>query len=96
VVGADERGDLRDLLPAQAQHGDRKGLVRAGAGVPEVERHGGLSVRTGRKVDNVDFALARAEELGGSRTLDPVSLPDARRMAVFTDPDGNTVGLLSP
>jgi uncharacterized protein len=46
-------------------------------------------------VENVDTALARAEELGGSRTLDPVSLPDARRMAVFTDPDGNKVGLLS-
>jgi predicted enzyme related to lactoylglutathione lyase len=47
------------------------------------------------EVDNVGTALERAEELGGSRTLDPVSLPDARRMAVFTDPDGNTVGLLS-
>jgi predicted enzyme related to lactoylglutathione lyase len=47
------------------------------------------------EVNNVETALARAEELGGSRTLDPISLPDARRMAVFTDPDGNTVGLLS-
>ncbi|HEX9540986.1 MAG TPA: VOC family protein [Streptosporangiaceae bacterium] len=48
------------------------------------------------EVDNVDTALARAGQLGGSRRLDPVSLPGRGRMAVFTDPDGNPVGLLSP
>ena len=47
-------------------------------------------------VDDVDTALARAEELGGSRTLDPQSVPGRGRIAVFTDPDGNPVGLLSP
>jgi predicted enzyme related to lactoylglutathione lyase len=31
------------------------------------------------QVDNVDTALTRAEQLGGSRTLDPVSLPGMRR-----------------
>jgi len=48
------------------------------------------------QVDNVDTALVRAEQLGGSRTLEPQSVPGRRRMAVFTDPDGNPVGLLSP
>jgi predicted enzyme related to lactoylglutathione lyase len=48
------------------------------------------------QVDDVDTALARAEQLGGKRTLEPRSLPGTGRMAVFTDPDGNTVGLLSP
>jgi predicted enzyme related to lactoylglutathione lyase len=33
--------------------------------------------------------------MGGGRRLDPVSLPGRGRMAVFTDPDGNPVGLLS-
>jgi predicted enzyme related to lactoylglutathione lyase len=47
------------------------------------------------RVDDVDTALKRAEELGGSRTLEPQTLPGTGRMAVFTDPDGNTVGLLS-
>jgi predicted enzyme related to lactoylglutathione lyase len=47
-------------------------------------------------VDDVDTALARAVQLGGDRRLDPVSLPGMGRMAVFTDPDGNAVGLLSP
>ncbi|MEU7896117.1 VOC family protein [Nonomuraea sp. NPDC049152] len=47
-------------------------------------------------VDDVDAALQRAEELGGSRTLDPTSVPGQGRIAVFTDPDGNAVGLLGP
>lgn len=48
------------------------------------------------QVDNVATALARAEQLGGTRRLDPQTLPGMGRMAVFTDPDGNPVGLLSP
>ncbi|GLW08110.1 hypothetical protein Misp01_32400 [Microtetraspora sp. NBRC 13810] len=48
------------------------------------------------RVEDVDSALARAEELGGGRTLDPQTLPGLGRMAVFTDPDGNAVGLLGP
>jgi predicted enzyme related to lactoylglutathione lyase len=47
------------------------------------------------RVDDVDTALERAEKLGGGRRLNPVSLPGRGRMAVFTDPDGNPVGLLS-
>jgi predicted enzyme related to lactoylglutathione lyase len=47
-------------------------------------------------VDDVDTALARAEQLGGGRTLEPQSVPGRGRIAVFTDPDGNPVGLLSP
>ncbi|MEQ0564368.1 VOC family protein [Amycolatopsis sp. NEAU-NG30] len=45
-------------------------------------------------VDDVDAALARAEELGGTRVLAPVDTPDSR-IAVFTDLDGNRVGLIS-
>jgi hypothetical protein len=46
------------------------------------------------EVDDIDSALARAEELGGRRTMEPRTVPGNQRMAVFTDPDGNTVGLL--
>jgi predicted enzyme related to lactoylglutathione lyase len=45
-------------------------------------------------VDDVDAALARAEKLGGSRRLAPVDTPTSR-IAVFIDPDGNHVGLVS-
>ena len=45
-------------------------------------------------VDDVDSALARAERLGGTRVLAPVDTP-VSRIAVFTDPDGNRVGLVA-
>ncbi|MGN9839681.1 VOC family protein [Nonomuraea sp. H19] len=48
------------------------------------------------QVDDLDAALAQAEQLGGGRRLDPQSVPGMGRMAVFTDPDGNPVGLLGP
>jgi predicted enzyme related to lactoylglutathione lyase len=41
-----------------------------------------------------DTSLARAERLGGRRVLDPVDTP-VSRIAVFTDPDGNRIGLVS-
>jgi predicted enzyme related to lactoylglutathione lyase len=45
-------------------------------------------------VDDVDAALARAEQLGATRILSPTDTPISR-IAVFTDPDGNQVGLVS-
>lgn len=48
------------------------------------------------RVDDVDAALDRAEKLGGGRRMEPVPIPGRGRIAVFTDPDGNTVGLLGP
>jgi predicted enzyme related to lactoylglutathione lyase len=46
-------------------------------------------------VDDVDSALARTESLGGTRALDPTDTP-VSRIAVFTDPDGNRVGVVQP
>jgi uncharacterized protein len=45
-------------------------------------------------VEDVDAALARAEQLGGNRVQAPVDTP-VSRIAVFIDPDGNRVGLVS-
>lgn len=47
-------------------------------------------------VDDVETALARAEKLGGTIRLEPQEIPGRGRIAVFADPDGNAVGLLSP
>lgn len=44
-------------------------------------------------VDDVDTALARAEQLGAT-VLSPTDTP-VSRIAVFADPDGNHVGLVS-
>lgn len=45
------------------------------------------------QVDDIEAALDRAGQLGGTRTMEPQPVPTGR-IAVFTDPDGNRVGLL--
>ena len=46
------------------------------------------------RVDDLDKYLDRAEQLGGKRLVPPTDLPeDYGRFAIFTDPDGNAVGL---
>ncbi len=46
------------------------------------------------RVGDLDPYLDQAEKLGGKRLVPPTDLPaSAGRIAVFTDPDGNQVGL---
>ncbi|PJJ72141.1 hypothetical protein CLV46_1705 [Diaminobutyricimonas aerilata] len=46
------------------------------------------------RVDDLAAYLDRAEQLGGARLVEPTELPDGfGTFAMFTDPDGNTVGL---
>ncbi|MEU6796610.1 VOC family protein [Nonomuraea wenchangensis] len=70
--------------------GDRPagGIGQAGPGSP----YTGIVVYFA--VDDVEAALARAESLGGSRVMEPAPTPMGR-IAVFADPDGNKVGLVS-
>lgn len=65
------------------------GIGQAGPGSP----YTGIVVYF--QVDDVDTALARVEGLGGSRIMEPQSVPGRGRIAAFTDRDGNPVGLLS-
>jgi hypothetical protein len=45
-------------------------------------------------VENVEAALRRAEELGGTRRLGPVSSPSGELVVGhFTDPEGHLVGV---
>ncbi|MDV6014247.1 VOC family protein [Haloechinothrix sp. LS1_15] len=44
-------------------------------------------------VDDLEAALGKAVALGGKRVLGPTPIPDVGTFAVFTDPDGNPVGL---
>jgi predicted enzyme related to lactoylglutathione lyase len=48
------------------------------------------------QVDDVDSYLKKAEKLGGKTAMPKfdVPMPDGPTIAVLTDPDGNTVGLL--
>jgi predicted enzyme related to lactoylglutathione lyase len=48
------------------------------------------------QVDDIEAALARVAQAGGTKLVGPVPLPDGRRFAWFADPAGNTIGLLTP
>jgi uncharacterized protein len=48
-------------------------------------------------VPDVEAALHRVEELGGSRLLGPASTPNGQLViGRFTDPEGNLVGVAGP
>jgi hypothetical protein len=77
------------------------GLVDTGAGEDAVGGGIGPSTQSGEagvkiyvRVDDLDAYLERAEKLGGKRLVPPTDLPgDFGRFAIFSDPDGNQVGL---
>jgi len=46
------------------------------------------------EVRNLTEYLAKAESLGGKTLIPPVPLPNGSQFAWFSDPDGNTIGLL--
>ena len=77
------------------------GLVDTGAGEGAIgggigpgEAPGEKSVKIYMRVDDLDASLDRAERLGGKRLVPPTDLPEGYgRFAIFTDPDGNQVGL---
>jgi uncharacterized protein len=45
------------------------------------------------RVDELEAALDRVEELGGAKVAGPIDIPGAR-IALFTDPEGHMIGLL--
>jgi uncharacterized protein len=67
-----------------------------GGGIGASDEAGEKRVRIYMRVDDLDGYLDRAEQLGGKRLVPPTDLPgDFGRFAIFTDPDGNQVGLWS-
>ncbi|MGZ4626129.1 MAG: VOC family protein [Kineosporiaceae bacterium] len=65
-----------------------------GGGIAPAESATGAGVKIYVRVDDLDAYLDRAERLGGRRVVPPTDLPDDYgRFAIFTDPDGNAVGL---
>ena len=65
-----------------------------GGGIGASSEPGDTGVKIYIKVDDLDAYLARAEALGGKKLVPPTPLPgDYGTFAVFTDPDGNQVGL---
>src|SRR6478609_2821627 len=46
------------------------------------------------RVDEIEPALAKAESLGAKRTMGPMDIPSGQ-IALFTDPEGHTIGLMT-
>jgi predicted enzyme related to lactoylglutathione lyase len=65
-----------------------------GGGIGAADNPGEAGVKIYMRVDDLEAYLDRAEKLGGRRLVPPTDLPgDFGRFAIFTDPDGNQVGL---
>ena len=48
------------------------------------------------EVTDIEEALARAQDAGGSKIVGPAPLPDGRRFAWVRDTAGNVFGMLTP
>ena len=46
------------------------------------------------EVPDVEAALAKAEELGGTRVMGPETMMDQIELGLFTDPEGHVVGVV--
>jgi uncharacterized protein len=47
-------------------------------------------------VDSVSAALDKAESLGGQKLMGPMEVPEGPTIGLFTDPEGNRIGLFEP
>jgi hypothetical protein len=63
----------------------------SGAPMPDYPGHVTVYV----EVPDVEAALARAEELGGKRTMGPAEVMDGLIIGLFQDPEGHTMGVMS-
>jgi len=65
-----------------------------GGGIGPSSAPGDTGVKIYMRVEDLEACLEQAEKLGGTVVVPPHDLPgDAGRTAIFTDPDGNKVGL---
>lgn len=48
------------------------------------------------QVDDIAAALDRVEGLGGKRSMGPMQVPGGPQIALFTDPEGHEIGLMTP
>jgi uncharacterized protein len=84
-VSAPEEYGFLDLITADDGTGIRGGI----GGGPGYENH--VVIYVG--VPDVETALKRSEELGGTRVMGPVVSPNGLVVGHFKDPEGNLVGV---
>jgi hypothetical protein len=64
-----------------------------GGGI-EAAEDGKPTVRCYVEVDDLQAYLRKAERLGGKTVMPPTEIPNMVTFAMFTDPDGNVIGLV--
>jgi uncharacterized protein len=84
-VSAPENYGFLDLITTEDGTGIRGGV----GGGPGYESHAVFYVG----VPDVGAALQRAEELGGTRVMGPVTSPNGLVIGHFTDPEGTLIGV---
>jgi predicted enzyme related to lactoylglutathione lyase len=84
-VSEPESYGFLDLITSEDGTGIRGGV----GGGPGYESHAVFYVG----VPDVDAALQRAEELGGTRVMGPATSPNGLVIGHFTDPEGTLIGV---
>jgi predicted enzyme related to lactoylglutathione lyase len=69
-------------------HGGERGI---NGGI--TQRDEGPMVTFYVEVDDLQAALDKAEQLGGQTVMKPADVPGGPKLAMFTDPAGNVIGL---
>ncbi len=87
-VSEPESYGFLDLVTTEDGTGIRGGV----GGGPGYESHAVFYVG----VPDVGAALQRAEELGGTRVMGPVTSPNGLVVGHFTDPEGTLIGVAGP
>ncbi|HZD18037.1 MAG TPA: VOC family protein [Actinomycetota bacterium] len=92
-------GELFDWKMQEAAGGYRlvttDGEVGIGGGLMPTQEHMPTYVSVYVLVEDLEAMLARVEELGGKTLVDPMPIEGIGRFAMFSDLDGNTIGLLT-
>jgi uncharacterized protein len=64
-----------------------------GGGITKPPDDSGPYVTFYVNVEDLQATLERAEKLGAKTMMPPMQVPDGPEIALFTDPDGNMIGL---
>jgi hypothetical protein len=80
--------------PSSAVETDSPGGIDGRITALDQKTHGYVTIYI--QVDDLQACLDEAESLGGKTLVKPMALPDGRRFAWLSDPDGNTIGIITP
>ncbi len=74
------------MVDTHAECGINDGFVPANDGTSRVTFYA--------QVDDLQAYLDKAERLGGKAVLPPMEIPETVTLAMFSDPEGNLIGLI--